>query len=335
MAQVTALQAQLVSRQGGGASQGVSGLAQQAGVKVVDSSACPKIGRSLKRGSSGDDVLRLQQFLARDSSLYPEGQTTGYYGALTEAAVRRWQAKFNIVSSGSPETTGYGVVGPRTAAAISLQCSLYAGGGAGGGSGAPVGGFVQVSPISGNAPLPVNVQATVNTTASCTGAVYALSWGDGSGGVSIPVPAGHCAQLSQTFAHTYQYGGVFQITLSALGHTTTATITVYGPSAPPQTPPSQPPVSSSYGPLNVAPCVGGNPLAVTASFDLPTACTGYALSWGDGTPDATQQHGTGCAAGIAPSSLSHQYAVSGSYDITLRRGAALDKIDTAAVTISN
>lgn len=338
LAQVTALQQQLTGQQGGqpvgaGASQGVSGLAQQAGVKIVDSSACPKIGRSLKPGSSGDDVRRLQQFLARDGSVYPEGIASGFYGSLTEAAVRRWQAKFNIVSSGSPEATGFGVVGPRTAAAISLQCSLYAGGGTG--APAPVGGYIQVSPISGNAPLAVNIQATVNTTASCTGATYDLSWGDGTATVQIPVSAGNCHQLSQTYGHTYQYGGVYLATLSALGHTTTATITVYGPGAPAPATPSPSQTNALYGPFNVAPHAGGNPLAVTASFDLPSSCAGYDLSWGDGTAGAAQQDGgSSCASGVSQKTLTHQYAVGGSYDVTLKRGAALDKIDTASISIT-
>ena len=77
------------------------------GAPYVDSSGCPLIGRILSLGSKGDDVTRLQQFLGRDTSVYPERMLTGYYGSLTEAAVRRWQVKFNIVSSGNPQTTGY------------------------------------------------------------------------------------------------------------------------------------------------------------------------------------------------------------------------------------
>ncbi len=63
--QVTALQAQMAAQGGAPASsatpaaQGISGLAQQTGVKLIDSSACPQIGRTLKMGSTGDDVSRL------------------------------------------------------------------------------------------------------------------------------------------------------------------------------------------------------------------------------------------------------------------------------------
>lgn len=72
----------------------------------------------LSMGASGSNVTCLQQILAADPSVYPEGMITGYFGALTQAAVQRFQAKNGIVSSGTPSTTGYGAVGPRTAAAL-------------------------------------------------------------------------------------------------------------------------------------------------------------------------------------------------------------------------
>src|SRR3989344_7756184 len=78
LAQVTALQAQYSGNPSVVAPTGIG--------------TCPNLGRSLRRGISGDDVLRLQQFLARDPSVYPEAITSGYYGALTERAVQRWQA---------------------------------------------------------------------------------------------------------------------------------------------------------------------------------------------------------------------------------------------------
>ena len=102
---------------------GNSGGTPGATLTTASSVACPQLGKSLKRGSSGEDVRRLQVFLSNDPSVYPEGQITGYYGALTEAAVKRWQVKFNIVSTGTAETTGFGVVGPRTAAVLALQCA--------------------------------------------------------------------------------------------------------------------------------------------------------------------------------------------------------------------
>lgn len=193
------------------------------------SGTCLSFSRALKPGMSGSDVLRLQQFLAADVSVYPEGQATGYFGALTQVAVQRWQIKNNIVSSGTPETTGFGIVGPRTAAAMALQCS---GGSTGGGSTAPVGGFIQVTPVTGVAPLQVSVQATVNTTESCAATSYTLDWGDATPKIAIPVPGGACSVLQQTYTHTYQYGGQYLVKLSAGGHESTATVTVSGSARP-------------------------------------------------------------------------------------------------------
>lgn len=205
---------------------------------------CPLVGRTLKRGSSGEDVTRLQQFLARDISIYAEARVTGYYGALTEAAVQKWQAKYNIVSSGSPATTGYGVVGPRTAAAIALQCST------GGGTNAPVGGFMQITPTSGNAPLAVSVVATVNTANSCTGATYTLNWGDGSAPHLLNVPAGNCGPMQQTYQHTYIYGGTYVVKLGSGTHETSVSVVVSGPQQPNQ--PTQPGQTTGQAQISVS-----------------------------------------------------------------------------------
>lgn len=52
-------------------------------------------------GSSGDSVTRLQQILARDSSVYPEGLITGYFGELTEAALKKFQSINSLPETGS------------------------------------------------------------------------------------------------------------------------------------------------------------------------------------------------------------------------------------------
>jgi plastocyanin len=154
--------------------------------------------------------------------VYPEGKVTGYYGALTQAAVGRWQAKNGIVSSGSPSTTGFGNVGPKTAAAMAAACG-------GSDSGDPVvGGFIKVSPILGDAPLTVNAEATINTTKSCLPATYTITWGDNSAPISISIPQGKCDVLSQTYSHTYTSGGSFTVTLASGEHATTATVGVNG-----------------------------------------------------------------------------------------------------------
>lgn len=72
------------------------------------------IYRTLSRGQHGKDVSQLQRLLAEDSDLYPEGDISGYFGAATERAVKRFQMKHNIVATGTPATTGFGVFGGET-----------------------------------------------------------------------------------------------------------------------------------------------------------------------------------------------------------------------------
>lgn len=115
LAQIKALQAQ---------------IAQLEGRPATSASACVNLSYNLYSDQSDSttngEVTKLQQFLAQDSSIYPAGLITGYFGPMTEAAVQRWQARNGIVSSGSADTTGYGYVGPRTRAAMSCGGSTSA-----------------------------------------------------------------------------------------------------------------------------------------------------------------------------------------------------------------
>lgn len=303
---------------------------------TIDSSSCPNIGRSLRKGSSGDDVTRLQQFLARDSAIYPEALVTGYYGALTEAAVKRWQTRYNVVSSGTPDSTGYGVVGPRTAAAIAILCSTGSYNGIPGpsSSSAPVGGFIQVTPVTGNAPLTVAVQATVNTVNSCAGATYTLDWGDGTQPALIAAPSGQCTQMTQTLGHTYGYGGTYQLILSAGGHQTSATVQAYGSGPPYGTPtPTPTSVSTSWGIVSVTPAAGGDPFSIGLEIDYP-ACAAYSIDWGDGAVPTSVSGQSGCGGGAATATANHTYGLAGTYTIYLRDGAGATKA-SSAVTIVN
>jgi murein L,D-transpeptidase YcbB/YkuD len=84
---------------------------------------CELLKRELRRGSQGDDVRELQKILAQDKEIYAEGEVTGFFGERTEAAVKRLQAKLGIVSSGEPISTGYGLVGAKTRAALIARCA--------------------------------------------------------------------------------------------------------------------------------------------------------------------------------------------------------------------
>ena len=73
-------------------------------------------------GQRGDQVKLLQQMLIKDGSLSSEA--TGYYGPLTQKAVETFQTKYNLVTSGTPSTTGFGLAGPGTRAKLN---QLYGG----------------------------------------------------------------------------------------------------------------------------------------------------------------------------------------------------------------
>ncbi len=76
------------------------------------------LSRTVYIGSKGSDVVSLQNFLI-DSGYLTYGSNTGYFGPLTQSAVRRYQCDKIAVCSGSEATTGYGLVGARTRATLS------------------------------------------------------------------------------------------------------------------------------------------------------------------------------------------------------------------------
>ena len=66
--------------------------------------------KTLVLGMKDAEVFNLQKVLSLDPAIYPEGEVTGYFGKLTEAAVKRFQKKYGI------RTTGQ--VGPQTRAKL-------------------------------------------------------------------------------------------------------------------------------------------------------------------------------------------------------------------------
>ena len=394
----------------------VNALQQQLGSVTTTTTAtsggaaCVTINANLQRGSRGAEVLTLQQFLIAQGLLLSDSATS-FFGSLTESAVQKWQASQNIVSSGSPSSTGWGVVGPKTRAALAACGSSQ------------VGGAIQVSPLSGNPPLQVTINARVNTTHSCVAATYMLDYGDGSSNATINTPSGACGEIQQTFTHNYANQGVYLVTLSSGGHKTSATVTVGGA----QTVPLQTSVATSFNvpgtvvlaqgqaavsgtfsirldqiqsgtsvngalvplsayvtasdgsatyqpalQLNAPTVIGGylvtatslqgssvtltvspytgssatqsgfslvpgannNLLSVSIQFWLASSCSAYDVSWGDSGAHSTQAQNS-CAASAGTKTLVHTYSTSGTYAITVKRGANLDQIDTATIAISN
>ncbi len=108
-AMIQQLQSQLAQMQGGSSNLG----------------ECVQLSRSLFLGVSDSEtageVSKLQQFLTKTGH-YTYGKPTGYFGPATQIAVQAWQKSNGVVLSGSPETTGYGVVGPSTRSAIAQSC---------------------------------------------------------------------------------------------------------------------------------------------------------------------------------------------------------------------
>ncbi|PIR70448.1 MAG: hypothetical protein COU46_01395 [Candidatus Niyogibacteria bacterium CG10_big_fil_rev_8_21_14_0_10_42_19] len=84
----------------------------------VASIVSPVFNTVLRYGITSNEVKRLQELLASDSEVYPEGIISGWFGQLTRKAVQKFQCKYDIVCFGDENTTGYGLLGPKTRAKI-------------------------------------------------------------------------------------------------------------------------------------------------------------------------------------------------------------------------
>jgi hypothetical protein len=102
------------------------------GAQSVASGVCPYTWtRSLTMGSSGADVMKLQQFLNADvetrisaSGVGSVGAETQYFGGLTAAAVSKFQTKYRsdvLSPAGLVNPTGY--FGPSSMAKANMLCA--------------------------------------------------------------------------------------------------------------------------------------------------------------------------------------------------------------------
>ncbi len=109
-----------------------STLVAQASTNAAD--ATPKassnaitLNQNLKLGSVSGQVIALQKLLNSAGYVVAKtgsgsvGDETDTFGAMTKAAVQRFQCAKNIVCSGSEATTGYGYVGAKTRAALMVE----------------------------------------------------------------------------------------------------------------------------------------------------------------------------------------------------------------------
>ncbi len=54
----------------------------------------------IREGVASDEVRDIQELLATDPSIYPEGYTTGYFGPLTREAIKRFQKRYGLEETG-------------------------------------------------------------------------------------------------------------------------------------------------------------------------------------------------------------------------------------------
>ncbi|MEK7601420.1 MAG: peptidoglycan-binding domain-containing protein [Patescibacteria group bacterium] len=201
IAQITKLQEQItLLNASSGTSTVPTVIPVRDAVPVAPGPVCPALTRPLSLGATGSDVRSLQSFLLSQEYLNQDG-VTGYFGAMTESAVKLWQKNKGIASSGTPSTTGWGSVGAQTRSAIFASCD----------PGVPQNDKLSLTERG----LAVTIDTTVNAQRSCKAMEYTLDYGDGSLAQKIFIPAGACRPLQQTFAHTYRSGGRYTIVLSS------------------------------------------------------------------------------------------------------------------------
>lgn len=245
---------------------------------------CLPILRQLVRGSSGSEVSLLQQFLTAEGAY--NGPVTGYFGSLTENALKQWQGVQGIVSSGSPSSTGWGAVGPRTRLALRNSC-------------APA-DDLGASPRTGTAPLAVTFTATIPS--DIAGATYAVDFGDGMTAAFTSSTEG-----TTTLSHTYSADGTYTsrlIQMADTGATSTigrAVIFVGSITA------SKPPVFARLVTptlLNV-----GRQGVWKIATALRSGDSDITVAWGDGTVDTVAASTTINGALI----FKHKYSYAGTF----------------------
>ncbi len=88
----------------------------------TSSSSCLKFTSDLYNGMSSSNVTALQKFLKTQGHFSAE--PTGYFGKVTQSSVEKFQIAQSIVLNGTPETTGFGNVGPSTRSSIEkISCA--------------------------------------------------------------------------------------------------------------------------------------------------------------------------------------------------------------------
>jgi len=91
--------------------------------KIIAKEPAFKFTSRLTKGSRGKEVTELQKCLARFPEIYPEGETSGYFGEKTKQAVIRFQEKYyEDILQPYNYTKGTGTVGKSTRAKLNEIC---------------------------------------------------------------------------------------------------------------------------------------------------------------------------------------------------------------------
>ncbi len=91
--------------------------------KFVNKTPSFQFSSTLQVGSEGKEVEELQKCLARDPSVYPEGEITDYFGNLTKQAVIKFQEKYaSDILEPLGLTSGTGKVGNSTIEKLNEVC---------------------------------------------------------------------------------------------------------------------------------------------------------------------------------------------------------------------
>ncbi len=92
-------------------------------VKVSSKSTSFQFTSNLKSGSQGNEVTELQKCLAKFPDVYPQGETSGYFGQLTKTAVIKFQEKYaSEILTPYGLTSGTGAIGKSTMAKLNELC---------------------------------------------------------------------------------------------------------------------------------------------------------------------------------------------------------------------
>jgi len=287
---------------------------------------CPTISRNLWYGTKGQDVSLVQQFL-RSVGTYTYPIITGYYGSATLQAVQNWQARVGIVNYGSPYTTGFGVVGPKTRSAMAGAC--------GGVISSRAGNVPIINKLTGPTTLRINQTGTwiIDASDPQNGSLsYSIDWGDSQYRNSLNSTSNLANSRfvqSTTLTHSYKYAGTYTVSITVrdnqnLTAKVTTTVRVVG--------------TTPTNTLSASPTSGNAPLAVRFSGSV-VGSSGYSIDFGDGATSGD----VNCANGGCPItnpgdptptanvSVTHTYTSVGTYTAKLRRNFASNEANCFGV----